>query len=177
MALVKVCSRGHKNPSSAIMCQECLEDLSRLSPVELGEDDDGELLEILDVEVALDDIDLEEATLIPKTPPTTQNDDDCLIVFPVDRLTFHTDDGLVFSAGSGDIVGRAKTGSEILQNYPTVSRLHFRLGQRDMSWFISNLSDNGTWINGQELALGEERPLAPGDELKLSSQCRLTVAP
>ncbi|MDR1577398.1 MAG: FHA domain-containing protein [Deltaproteobacteria bacterium] len=54
-------------------------------------------------------------------------------------------------------------------------RLHFRLGQRDMAWFVSNLSDNGAWINGHELSLGEERALSAGDELKLSAQCHLIV--
>jgi hypothetical protein len=157
------------------MCEECLEDLSRVTPSEIEADDD---LSIEPVSVELDEIDLEEATLLPRTPPTFQPDDEeLLIVYPDDKLRFQTEDGQVFSAGSGDIVGRAQTGSEILQNYPTVSRFHFRLIHRDGGWFIGNLSDNGTWVNGKETVGGEETPIAPGDELSLSSKCRLTISP
>jgi pSer/pThr/pTyr-binding forkhead associated (FHA) protein len=143
-----------------------------VSPTEIAEADD---LALDPVDVELDEIDLAEATDSPLSPPTVQNDEDLILVFPEDNLKFRAEDGRTFAAAAGDVVGRAETGSDVLQNYPTVSRRHFRLVRRDLRWLIVNLSDNGTWVNGQEAAGGEETPIAPGDELALSSKCRLTV--
>jgi molybdopterin converting factor small subunit len=183
MALFKLCSQGHKNSPDAIMCQECLEDLSRLEPMEIAEPDSessDDLLdvEVLDVDIALDNIDLEAAEGDPILPPTvTLEEDSTLVLFPEAFLTFQTTDGQTFTATSGDIIGRAETGSDILQFFPTVSRLHFRLFQREWLWHIKNLSDNGTYLNGREIAVGEETPLNAGDELRLSTKCRLMVLP
>jgi hypothetical protein len=150
------------------MCGRCLEDLSRVEPVEETK--------ILDnVEVALDDIDLSPGLEPPLTPPTIMAEEEPVIVYPDESLNFQASDGQTFAARPGEIVGRAATGSDILQNFPTVSRLHFRLGKRDLVWLVKNLSDNGTFINGQEVGLGEEKPLTPGDEISLSSKCRLMV--
>ena len=176
MALIKLCGRGHKNPPHAIMCEECLEDLSRVPLTEDNEDNDLEI-DAATVEVDLDAIDLEDPTLLPRTPPTIPVDDELVIVFPQENLRLQTEEGEIFTVCSGDIVGRAQAGSDILQNYPTVSRFNLRLTCRERIWFVSNLSDNGTWVNGQEALTGEEIAIKPGDELALSSKCRLKILP
>ncbi|MDR1084334.1 MAG: FHA domain-containing protein [Deltaproteobacteria bacterium] len=193
MALVKYCSRGHKNPPEAIMCLECLEDLSRLEPAEdtadnlsqpqLTEAISGDLNQpelLVEVEILPDEIDPETSDAVPLPPPTVRSGlEDPVIIYPESEsgLSFMTEDGQKFSAATGDIIGRAETGGHILQKYPTVSRLHFRLFQRQRGWIVKNLSDNGTWVNDLELAVGEEVTLNPGDELRLSSRCRLKVLP
>jgi pSer/pThr/pTyr-binding forkhead associated (FHA) protein len=141
------------------------------------EDDNGTLaLAQLDVQVDLDDIDLEDAVESPLTPPTVSGEEEePLIIYPEEKLRFQTAEGLSFAAGAGDIVGRAHTGSDVLENYPTVSRSHFSLRLADNNWFIKNLSDNGSWVNGQEVVKGTELALGPGDELKLSSRLTLKV--
>jgi hypothetical protein len=178
MPLMKICSRGHKNPPEAIMCEECQEDLSRLDAAEVSEEaPDGETLDLLDVDLACDGLDLDSFDEPPQSNPLHINEDSTLILFPVPVLTFQADSGQTFSAKAGDIIGRAETGADILQFYPTVSRLHFRLFQRELLWFMKNLSDNGTWLNGREMGISEELPLTPGDEIRLSTKCRLKVLP
>jgi hypothetical protein len=157
------------------MCEECLEDLSRVAPVEVDDDNLTLLAVDVDVEVELDELDLLDGLGEPLTPPTVQNEEVLEIVYPGEGLKFRAEDGQTFSAAPGDVVGRAKIGSDVLQDYPTVSRLHFRLARRGETWLLINLSDNGTWVNGQEALSGQELPLAHGDELLLSSKCRLRV--
>jgi pSer/pThr/pTyr-binding forkhead associated (FHA) protein len=56
-----------------------------------------------------------------------------------------------------------------------VSRKHIQIFRRGKEWWLKNLSDNGTWLNGKPVPQNEERAIGFGDELKLSSKCRLLV--
>jgi pSer/pThr/pTyr-binding forkhead associated (FHA) protein len=59
-----------------------------------------------------------------------------------------------------------------------VSRRHAQIVARDARYWLSDLhSTNGTLLNGAELAPGAERPLHPGDEIRLGELSVLTVLP
>jgi pSer/pThr/pTyr-binding forkhead associated (FHA) protein len=132
---------------------------------------------LAEVQVDLDAIDLEDPVDRPLTPPTeAYESEEPLIIYPEDKLRFQTPQGEVFEAANGDIIGRAQTGSDILENYPTISRSHLALRLNEGQWFIKNLSPNGSWVNGQEVLKGAEAPLNPGDTLRLSSRLTLKVS-
>ena len=48
-----------------------------------------------------------------------------------------------------------------------ISREHFVLNCESESIFITDQSTNGTWLNGKRLGVGEQRPLALGDEVAI----------
>lgn len=57
-----------------------------------------------------------------------------------------------------------------------VSRRHAEIRNREGTLVVVDLgSTNGTKLNGEDLAPGEERPLADGDEITVGEHCRLLV--
>jgi pSer/pThr/pTyr-binding forkhead associated (FHA) protein len=83
--------------------------------------------------------------------------------------------GARFAVRDGETVGRMAKGSEVLQGYPTVSRRHLVVVCREGRWSVRNLSSNGSYVNGNFADVGIELEVTDGDELMLSSRCRLTV--
>jgi hypothetical protein len=99
------------------------------------------------------------------------------IFYPEEELVLRLDTGAQFAVRSGDTVGRLAKGSKCLEAFPTVSRRHMAVEFREGLWFLRNLSTNGTYVNGALLDVGGEHEVRPGDDLRLSTRCRLTVVP
>jgi pSer/pThr/pTyr-binding forkhead associated (FHA) protein len=60
---------------------------------------------------------------------------------------------------------------------PGVSRLHAVLiGEQDGSWSILDPgSENGTYVNGSEIATGERMPLHDGDHIHIGAWTLITI--
>jgi pSer/pThr/pTyr-binding forkhead associated (FHA) protein len=159
--MIKICECGERNPPGALYCAQCKEDISRLRPVE--EPPPGT--------EAVAEIDQAQAAGQSAAPAETHNR-------PRDEaaLTLLAESGLeIGKAGDGDIIGRAGVGSDYLIKFPTVARKHIQVFRQNGAWRLKNLSDNGTFLNGREVPQNGEREMNMGDELKLSTRCRLTV--
>jgi pSer/pThr/pTyr-binding forkhead associated (FHA) protein len=159
--MIKICDCGESNPSGALFCSKCKEDISRLSPVE--EPEPG-------IE-AVEEIGRAQAANQSATPAKTPNRSGGEAA-----LTILAEGGLeIGKARDGDIIGRAEVGSDYLLKFPTVSRKHIQVFRKNGAWRLKNMSDNGTFLNGQEVPQNGEMEINMGDELKLSTKCRLTV--
>ena len=164
MAKARICECGHHNQPKDLLCFECGEDLSRKPLV----DESTLEAEAENAASAVSEIEAESR------PAPSAEIHGPQVVETILRLL--TEGGLeIAKAHDGAIVGRAEVGSDYLQNFPTVSRKHIQVFRRNGTWWLKNLSDNGTWLNGQEVPQNEERETNLGDELKLSTKCRLMV--
>jgi hypothetical protein len=171
---VKVCSRGHVNPSDAILClaEGCAEDIM-LAPVlgfaeAKGREAAGSRGQPPPGGAALGGAASGGREAVPEI--ICPDDDD-------DHLVMRTENGGQFAVRDGDEVGRLAKGAEFLEGYPTVSRRHVSVARRGGSWFLRNLSHNGTYVDGVFADYLAELEVSPGAEVLLSSKCRLTVEP
>ena len=57
-----------------------------------------------------------------------------------------------------------------------IHREHVRFECEDGQFYVRDLGDNPTRVNGQQLGKGDRRPVDPGDELNLSGVVTLRVA-
>lgn len=80
-----------------------------------------------------------------------------------------------FSVENGGFVGRNGHGAAVLENYPTVSRAHFRADKDKGVWFIEDVSSNGTWVGEVKITPGTAFRVNNGDAVCLSKACRLIV--
>ena len=167
MALVKLCNAcGEKNAAHVLFCEKCDADISAIAPLD---------------EAAV----RASAEKIPTSAPSPAEPDavysasaaEYIYVIADEMLTFITEDGQEFAVKPGDIVGRAddSAGTKILRSYETVSRKHLQVSRQDGRWLVKNLSSNHTWVNERRLAEQESTQVEAGDQLKLSTKCRLTV--
>ena len=158
MALVKICpSCGCKNDLSNSMCDDCMADISGISPID------------------------PEAQVVEKVAPRETEkkviEDASATVIEMKRiLRFEASDGSgSFSAGSGVIIGREGEGNSYLSSHMTVSRRHARLTY-DGAWKIEDTgSANGTWVNEHKLEPGELCPVKAGDRIALSHSCVFNI--
>jgi hypothetical protein len=68
--------------------------------------------------------------------------------------------------GDRYVVGKSPANDIVLDDDPTVSRVHAVLERLGASWSVRDLdSTNGTWVNGERI--WQARPLRPNDELRL----------
>jgi pSer/pThr/pTyr-binding forkhead associated (FHA) protein len=94
-----------------------------------------------------------------------------------EQLIFVLDGTASFAVRDGDGVGRLAKGAVLLERWPTVSRRHLKVAFREGKWYVTSLSDNGTYVNGAYLEKGSAAEVGPGDEVKLSTRVALGVAP
>ena len=67
------------------------------------------------------------------------------------------------------VIGKLRKTSDVVLDYPAVSRMHARIKKRDAGYFLSDLhSRNGTLVNQRLLEEGEEYLLKEGDEVKFA---------
>ena len=71
-----------------------------------------------------------------------------------------------FSLDGALTLGRGP-GSPLVLDGAGISRDHIRLHPEGDSLFITDLSNNGTWLNMQRLTRGEPHPLKPADTIKI----------
>jgi len=79
---------------------------------------------------------------------------------------------------SGDIIGRSTIakGSDILCNFPTVSREHIKVIKKNGNWYIENLSSsNGTYFSNEPAPIDREQLIESGDYFRLSKNCTIRV--
>ncbi len=164
MPKVKICECGGRNPPGALLCSQCQEDISRLSPAEEPGTAENGGAAVSEPGPALGP---NQAAAQAK-PPSLASGEAALSILAEGGLE-------IGRARDGDIVGRQGVGSDYLVKFPTVSRKHIQLFWQNGAWRLKNLSDNGTILNGREVPQNEEWEINPGDELKLSTKCRLTV--
>lgn len=95
-----------------------------------------------------------------------------------DILLISTDDGAesrlkingdaLIRSDNGQIIGRSAQHADYVLNLETVSRKHLRIVVKDGKIYVEDLnSANGTAINGNALAVGQEYELKSGDALKI----------
>jgi predicted component of type VI protein secretion system len=85
-------------------------------------------------------------------------------------LEVHTPEGIRTATLEGTrlSIGKADTNDLALAWDPTVSKAHAVLERYTGGWAVRDLSStNGTFVNGQRI--WAERPLEPGDEVRLGS--------
>src|SRR2546423_27346 len=64
---------------------------------------------------------------------------------------------------------RRRPGTELELPFPTVSALHARIFRHGAGWAVADLgSANGTFLGSTRLAPGDERPLRPGDTVRVA---------
>ena len=94
------------------------------------------------------------------------------LVLEVEGREIHVDDG--------DTVGRdiraaltaaGRSDDEAVR----IHREHVRFRRESDSFYVLDLGDNPTELNGQTLQKGDRAPVAPGDELELSGVASITV--
>lgn len=67
------------------------------------------------------------------------------------------------------IIGKIKPAADVILPYPTVSRIHAKIRRVNGIYYLTDLnSRNGTFVNGQLLQGGEERPLQDQDEVQFA---------
>ena len=158
MALVKICpSCGCKNDLSNSMCDDCMADISGISPT--------------DPEAPV----MEEVASPEENEPFVE-DSSATVIERKRRLHFEASDGSGgFSAGGGVVIGREGEGKNYLSSHMTVSRRHARLTY-DGAWKIEDIgSANGTWVNEHKLEPGELCPVKAGDRVALSHSCVFNI--
>jgi len=94
------------------------------------------------------------------------------LVLEVEGREIHVDDG--------DTVGREIRAALTEAGRPDdeavrIHREHVRFVREDNSFYLLDLGDNPTQINGQTLQKGDREAVAPGDELELSGVASVTV--
>jgi pSer/pThr/pTyr-binding forkhead associated (FHA) protein len=165
VAKVRICSEcGLQNKPDKMLCQGCGKNISRLPLV----DEDAPQAEAESGGPAV----MEQVPAGGRAAPSSEIHSR---VASEATLSILTEDGSEIKARDGDIIGRNSVGSDYLQKFPTVSRKHIQVFWRDGAWRLKNLSDNGTWLKGEPVPQNDEREINMGDELKLSSKCRLRV--
>ena len=159
MPIVKICPAcGHENDVQSSMCDECLADISGISPVD---------------------------TDAPKNIPASEkitdvhlidNDSSATVIERRKLLHFTASDGSGrFAVASGAVIGREAEGREYLATHMTVSRRHARVNFNG-SWLIEDLnSTNGTFINEIRITPNEPHKINSGDSVALSHSCIFTV--
>ncbi len=84
--------------------------------------------------------------------------------------------GKEITVKNGDIIGRQAVGSEVLKDFPTVSRKHAKVLYENGEWFIEDLnSTNGTYINGKRIKPYEKRRITEKDNINLSMSVKVTL--
>ena len=67
------------------------------------------------------------------------------------------------------VIGKLKGGTDLLLDFPSVSRLHARIECREGQLSIRDCrSTNGTWVNGIRLEPEASYPLNRGDEIRFA---------
>ncbi|WP_276250167.1 double zinc ribbon domain-containing protein [Haloarcula rara] len=94
------------------------------------------------------------------------------LVLEVEGREIHVDDG--------DTVGREIRAALTEAGRPDdeavrIHREHVRFVREENSFYLLDLGDNPTQINGQTLQKGDREAVAPGDELELSGVASVTV--
>jgi len=166
MAWIKICAKGHRNERGAMVCAQpgCEDDLSGVMPVEEPEPQ---------VEAGSGPPAVPAPTPAQAPGPAPASH---VPTKPEAIIRLLTEDGREIMAQNGDKIGRNAIGTEYLQNFPTVGREHIQVFSQNEAWRLKNISQtNPTFLNGQEVPRGEEREIKPGDELKLSTKCRLLI--
>ncbi|MDR1038337.1 MAG: FHA domain-containing protein [Deltaproteobacteria bacterium] len=185
---VKICSRGHVNPPGAWLCMDpgCGEDISSGDIVPFGaraaaggasagtgipepagpggSPGGGERRQAGD-------------GTGPGAAPVQAEDVPPIFYREEEQLIFVLDGTASFAVRDGDGVGRLAKGAVLLERWPTVSRRHLKVAFREGKWYVTSLSDNGTYVNGAYLEKGSAAEVGPGDEVKLSTRVALGVAP
>ncbi|MDS0282845.1 double zinc ribbon domain-containing protein [Haloarcula onubensis] len=132
-------------------CVNCGEDLAAHREGDAGEPDDA-----IDAPEASDD----EAGVTES------------LVLTVEGREIHVDDG--------DTVGREIRAALTEAGRPDeeavrIHREHVRFVREDDSFYLLDLGDNPTQLNGRTLKKGDREPVAPGDELELSGVASVSV--
>lgn len=134
-------------------CVNCGEDLDAHRG---GTDDHDDAIDALEANASDDDS--------AETPAS--------LVLEVEGREIHVDDG--------DTVGREIRAALTEAGRPDdeavrIHREHVRFVRENDSFYLLDLGDNPTQINGQTLQKGDREPVGPGDELELSGVASVTV--
>jgi hypothetical protein len=94
------------------------------------------------------------------------------LVLEVEGREIHVDDG--------DTVGREIRAALTEAGRPDdeavrIHREHVRFVREESSFYLLDLGDNPTQLNGTTLQKGDREPVEPGDELELSGVASVTV--
>ena len=93
----------------------------------------------------------------------------CALLFPWGNVPVAGELGIGRETGFSSI-------SQRLDAYPTVSRQHAVVAIAEGRWTVRDLrSTNGTYVNGDQLAEGESRPIANGDRVGFSRGLQVEV--
>ena len=152
MALVKICpSCGAENDINTALCDNCMADISAVSPV---------------------DTDAPETV----SAPEKHADSSATVIERRKLLHFAAlNDSGGFTVASGAVIGREAEGREYFASHMTVSRRHAKVNFNG-SWFIEDLkSSNGTYVNEKRIAPNEPHKVKSGDIVALSHSCIFTV--
>ena len=89
-------------------------------------------------------------------------------------------EGREIRVDDGDTVGREVRAALTAAGRPDdeavrIHREHVRFIREHDSFYVLDLGDNPTALNGQSLQKGDREPVAPGDELELSGVASMTV--
>lgn len=153
---VRICECGFANPASARKCSECGEDISDIVP-HIPESS--------------------EANNNEQTSPPKANSADTCSQQPepcgggsgnAGKFVLESLDGSFKVELSGDtVVGREAELRGYLKAKSYVSRCQAKFICRDDGISLINLGSNGTFVNNERLANGEEKRLSDGDEIGL----------
>jgi len=76
----------------------------------------------------------------------------------------------------GDIVGREAKGSDILNNFPTVSRRHAKFEKKGGKWFVIDLeTTNGTYVDDVMIEHNKRIEIKNGTRIGLSKRISFEV--
>ncbi len=151
---VRICECGFANPASARKCSECGEDISDIIPC---------LPETGKVNAQ------QQASETGSSSETCPKQDaPCEASAKNGKFVLESLDGSFKTELSGDtIVGREAELSDYLKAKSYVSRCQAKFICCDDGIGLINLGSNGTFINNERLANGEEKLLSDGDEIGL----------
>ncbi|MFB6222954.1 MAG: zinc-ribbon domain-containing protein [Haloarcula sp.] len=146
------------------------------------------------------DLDAHRSDTTPSTdsaaePSSTDesSDDDTTTETAVEALASQSDDGTAIPDGlvlsvqgrdidieDGDRIGREIRAALIDAGRPEneavrIHREHVRFDRKPDGYYLVDLGDNPTQLNGAPLKKGDREPVQPGDELELSGVATITI--
>ncbi len=150
---VRICECGFANPASARKCSECGEDISDIIP------------RIPETAKAYDQ---PQVSGNGKSAEACGQAPCCEASAKTGKFVLESLDGSFKTVLTGDaVVGREAELGGYLKSKSYVSRCQAKFICRDDGISLINLGSNGTFVNNERLANGEEKLLSDGDEIGL----------
>jgi hypothetical protein len=89
-------------------------------------------------------------------------------------LNFHN--GMQKQIQNGDIIGRNLLGSDVLQEYKTISRKHARFTSENGRWFVEDLgSSNGVYIDNLKIDPNTPVEIKNNQKLAISKSFEIKI--